>query len=117
MPKPSKSKRAAPAKAASKTAARKTAKRSNSKKRVGRESASTGTPSPARPGTKLASLIALLSRKEGATIAVLMKAMSWQAHSVRGAISGNLKKKLGLEVISEKIEGRGRVYRIAAAGE
>ncbi len=100
MPKPSKSKRAAPAKAAGKTAARKTAKRSNSKKRVGRESASPRKPSPARPGTKLASLISLLSRKDGATIADLMKATGWQAHSFRGAISGNLNKKLGLGVIS-----------------
>ncbi len=113
MPKPSKSKRAAPAIAAGKPAARKTAKRSNSKKRIRGESASTRTPSPARPGTKLASLITLLSRKDGATIADLMKATGWQAHSVRGAISGNLKKKLGLGVTSEKIEGCGRVYRIA----
>ncbi len=52
--------------------------------------------------------------KEGASIADLMKATGWQAHSVRGAISGNLKKKLGLGIISEKVEGRGRVYRIAA---
>jgi hypothetical protein len=37
----------------------------------------------------------------------------WQAHTVRGAIAGALKKKLGLDVISEKIERRGRVYRIA----
>ena len=44
-----------------------------------------------------------------------MEATGWQAHSVRGAISGNLKKKLNLEVVSEIIEGRGRVYRIAKA--
>ena len=113
MPKPSKSKRAAPAMVGRRPAARKTAKRSNSKKRVGSESASTRTPSPARPGTKLASLISLLSRKDGASIADLMKATGWQAHSVRGAISGNLKKKLGLGVTSERVEGRGRVYRIA----
>ncbi len=37
----------------------------------------------------------------------------WQAHSVRGAISGALKKKLGLSVTSETVEGRGRVYRIS----
>ncbi len=116
MPKPSKSKRAAPAKSTRKPASRKTAKRSNSKRRVGRESASPRTPSPARPGTKLASLITLLSRKDGATIADLMKATGWQAHSVRGAISGNLKKKLGLGVISEKVEGRGRVYRVSQRG-
>ena len=114
MPKLSKSQRTTAAKGASKPAARKTAKRSNSKTRVRSDSASPRTPSPARPGTKLASLIMLLSRKEGATIADLMKATDWQAHSVRGAISGTLKKKFGLGVISEKVEGRGRVYRVAA---
>ena len=43
-------------------------------------------------------------------------ATGWQAHSVRGAISGTLKKKLGLAVTSEPIEKRGRVYRIAERG-
>ena len=116
MPKPSKSQRATAAKAGNRPAARKAAKRSNPKKRVRSDSASPRTPSSVRPGTKLASLITLLSRKEGATIADLMKATNWQAHSVRGAISGNLKKKLGLRVISEKVEGQGRVYRVAQRG-
>ena len=116
MPKPSKSRSAAAAKAGNRPAARKAAKRSNPKKRARSDRASARTPSPARPGTKLASLISLLSRKDGATIADLMKATGWQAHSVRGAISGNLKKKLGLGVISEKVEGRGRVYRVAQRG-
>jgi len=75
-----------------------------------------GAPGKARAGTKQASLIAHLQRKEGATLADLVKATGWQAHSVRGAISGALKKKLGLAVLSEKVEGRGRVYRIAAGG-
>lgn len=65
-----------------------------------------------RPNTKQASLIALLRRKRGATIAELSDATGWQAHSVRGAISGTLKKKLGLIVASEAVDGRGRVYRI-----
>lgn len=69
-----------------------------------------------KPGTKLASMIAALRRPEGATIAELMEATGWQAHSVRGAMSGNLKKKLSLEVNSEVIESRGRVYRIATVG-
>ncbi len=68
--------------------------------------------SSARSGTKQALLVDLLRRKEGATIAEIMKATGWQPHSVRGAISGNLKKKLGLAVVSDKVAGRGRVYRI-----
>jgi hypothetical protein len=64
-------------------------------------------------GSKLHALIAALNRPEGATIADLMAETCWQAHSVRGAISGNLKKKLKLQVTSEAVEGRGRVYRIA----
>jgi len=72
--------------------------------------------SSTRSGTKQALLVDLLRRKQGATIAEVVKATSWQPHSVRGAISGTLKKKLGLAVISGKVEGRGRVYRIAAKG-
>jgi Protein of unknown function (DUF3489) len=72
------------------------------------------SPAALRPGTKLALLVDLLQRKGGATIAEAVKATGWQPHSVRGAISGALKKKLGLAVASDKVEGRGRVYRIAA---
>lgn len=68
--------------------------------------------SPKMSGKQTA-MIALLTRQKGATIAELTEATGWQAHSVRGAISGTLKKKLGYTVTSEKIEGRGRVYRIA----
>jgi DNA-binding MarR family transcriptional regulator len=66
----------------------------------------------ARPGTKQSLLIDLLSRRHGATIAEAVKATGWQPHSVRGAISGSLKKKLGLNIASEKVDRRGRVYRI-----
>jgi len=69
-----------------------------------------------RPGTKQALLIELLARKSGATIAETVQATGWQPHSVRGAISGTLKKKLGLTVTSTVVEGRGRVYRIAGRG-
>ncbi len=66
----------------------------------------------ARQGTKQALLIDLLKRKKGATIEEIVEATGWQPHSVRGAISGALKKKLGLAVTSEKVRARGRVYRI-----
>lgn len=70
-----------------------------------------------RKGTKQAALIALLKTSDGASIPEITAVTGWQAHSVRGVISGQLKKKLGLAVISEKVEGRGRVYRIGAPGE
>ncbi len=57
--------------------------------------------------------IDLLKRKKGATIEEIVEATGWHAHSVRGAISGALKKKLGLAVTSERVGDRGRVYRIA----
>jgi Protein of unknown function (DUF3489) len=65
-----------------------------------------------RAGTKQAQIIALLERPEGATIAEIVAATAWQAHSARGVISGVLKKKLGLAVGSTKEAIRGTVYRI-----
>lgn len=65
-----------------------------------------------REGTKQATLIAMLRAPEGATIAEIVIATGWQPHTVRGAMAGALKKKLGLDVTSEKVEGRGRVYFI-----
>jgi hypothetical protein len=66
-----------------------------------------------RENTKQAKLITMLRRAGGATIADLAKATGWQRHTVRGAISGALKKKLGLSVMSAKAEDGERVYRIA----
>ncbi len=57
-------------------------------------------------------MIAMLKRPEGATIEQIAEAMEWQRHTCRGAISGALKKKLGLTITSEKTEGAARVYRI-----
>ena len=68
-----------------------------------------------REGTKQATLIAMLRAPDGATIEEISAATGWQSHTVRGAMAGALKKKLGLEVTSEKVEGRGRVYRLPAA--
>jgi hypothetical protein len=69
------------------------------------------TPATGRASTKQAKVIALLQRPDGASIQEIVKATGWQPHTVRGAISGALKKKLGLAVTSAK-EERGRVYRI-----
>ena len=63
-------------------------------------------------GTKLQRLEMMLRRPEGATIAQLSKALDWQAHSIRGAMSGTLKKKLGLAMTAGKADGQDRVYRI-----
>ena len=73
----------------------------------------TAAPRKTRDDTKQAQLIAMLRRKEGATIAQIITATGWQPHTVRGAFAGALKKKLGLTVTSEKVEGGQRVYRIA----
>jgi hypothetical protein len=75
------------------------------------------TPKPVtiREGTKQAQIIALLQRPEGATITEIVAETGWMAHSVRGMISGALKKKLGLPIASEKVDGRGTVYRLDAA--
>ncbi len=80
------------------------------------KSKSKQSPPTVRPGTKQALLIDLLKRKKGGTIDEAMEATGWQAHSVRGAISGALKKKLGLTVTSEPTDERGRVYRIVEHG-
>lgn len=69
-------------------------------------------PRKPREGTKQAQLIEMLRTPEGATIAEIVATTGWQAHTVRGAMAGALKKKLGLEVTSEKVEGRGRVYKL-----
>ena len=66
-----------------------------------------------REGSKQARVIAMLRRPEGATIAQIMHETGWLAHTVRGAFAGALKKKLGLTVMSEKVDGGDRVYRLA----
>ena len=63
--------------------------------------------------TKLGQLETMLRRAEGATITQLSKALDWQAHSIRGAMSGTLKKR-GVTIISERKEQGDRIYRIAA---
>ena len=67
---------------------------------------------PVRPGTKLAALIVALRRPQGATSLQLMLATGWQLHTVRGAISGVLRKKLGLNVVLAHNGSGERVYRV-----
>jgi len=66
-----------------------------------------------REGTKQALVIEMLRRPEGASIAEIVEATSWASHTTRGFLAGALKKKLGLAIDSEKVEARGRVYRLA----
>ncbi|QIK39035.1 DUF3489 domain-containing protein [Caldichromatium japonicum] len=70
--------------------------------------------------SKLALVIEMLQRRDGATIHQICAATGWQAHTVRGTLAGALKKRLGLNIVSEKIEGPAgtpgagqRLYRIA----
>ena len=73
---------------------------------------STTKSASSRSSTKSDDIIRLLKRRSGATIAEISKAVGWQPHSVRGAISGTLKRRFGLTIASHAVEGRGRVYRI-----
>lgn len=68
----------------------------------------------ARPGSKTAKVLDLLQRSGGATLKDLIKATGWQAHSVRGFLSGALAKKMGLPVISIKNEDGERRYSVKA---
>ena len=57
-------------------------------------------------------MIEMLRRPEGATLDELVAVTNWQSHTIRGAMAGALKKKLGLTIESEKVEARGRVYKV-----
>jgi hypothetical protein len=70
------------------------------------------TANVAREGSKKAQVLALMCRKQGATAAEIMKLTGWQAHIVRGFISGAVTKKLGRTVESTRAEGKERTYRI-----
>ena len=75
----------------------------------------TTKPRRKREGTKQELLIEMLRRPEGATIDQIAEATGWRNHSIRGAISGAIKKKLGLDVTSEKTDDGPRTYRIIGA--
>ena len=65
-----------------------------------------------RDHSKQATVIALLSRPEGATLAQITEATQWQLHTTRGFLAGAVKKRLGLTLTSEKPEGGVRIYRV-----
>ena len=94
------------------TAAR-TSKKAARTKGAAKPKAATKAASTPRAESKQARLIAMLKQPDGATIVEIAKALEWLPHTIRGAIAGALKKKLGLNVESEKVADRGRVYRIA----
>ncbi len=81
--------------------------------KTARKKVAAKTPRATRENTKQERLIEMLKRPKGASIDEIVEAFEWQPHTVRGAIAGALKKKLGLDVTSEKSDKRGRVYRIA----
>jgi hypothetical protein len=70
--------------------------------------------SAARDGSKAAKVLDLLKRPEGVTLAELMKATGWHAHSVRGFLSGTVGKKMGLTLASAKAEDGERTYSVKA---
>ena len=69
-------------------------------------------PATPRPASKGATVLEMISRAKGATLAELVQVTGWQAHSIRGFISGNLGKKMGLTVESAKREDGERVYSL-----
>jgi hypothetical protein len=86
--------------------------RRRTKAKAGKKASPKPKVATARDGSKKATVIAMLNRKDGATLEAIMKATDWQAHSVRGFISGALIKKAGLKVESFKRQDGERAYAI-----
>ena len=94
-----------------KGATRSTAARKTSKPKSRARSAPASSRPAAGSDTKHARIIAMLRMPTGATITAIMTATDWQQHSVRGFLAGVVRKKLGLNLVSEQTD-KGRVYRI-----
>jgi hypothetical protein len=109
-PKPAKKPRVAPKGAHVAPNKAKAARNAKAQKKAPKAAKKAG---PTREGSKVAKIIDLLKRPNGATLAEIMKTTNWQAHSVRGFISGSLGKKMGLTVVSAKRENGERVYSIS----
>ena len=97
-------------KSKSKAATRSTARKISRPKSRARSAHASSKPATG-PHTKHARIIAMLRTPAGATIAAIMTVTDWQQHSVRGFLAGVVRKKLGLNLISEQTD-KGRVYRI-----
>jgi hypothetical protein len=82
------------------------------KKATPKKKAPKSTRNDAREGSKTATILDLLKRPGGATAKELLKATSWQPHSLRGFLSGTVGKKMGLAVTSTKAEDGERSYSI-----
>jgi Protein of unknown function (DUF3489) len=93
-----------------KAATRSTARKTREAKSRARSTPASPKSTP-RPDTKHSRVVAMLRTPAGATIAAMMTATDWQQHSVRGFLAGVVRKKLGLNLVSEQTE-TGRVYRI-----
>jgi hypothetical protein len=96
----------------SKRKAAKKAKATKTTKQAGKAPKGAKAKSAKPNDTKKELVLGLLRRKEGVTIAEIAKATGWQNHSIRGFLSGNLTKKMGLTIESLKEEGQQRTYRI-----
>jgi len=65
-----------------------------------------------RKGTKQEKLIAMLRRREGATVEQIARTLAWQPHTVHGVLSGTIRKRLGLNLVGASNAEGTRTYRI-----
>jgi Protein of unknown function (DUF3489) len=115
-PRPSKKAIVAPRRPDVATAKAKAAPKATSAKKAPkrRTKPEVAEPKAAQGGSKTAKILDLLQRPGGATSKELMKATGWLPHSVRGFLSGTIRKKMGLTITSTKGEDRERTYSVEA---